>query len=94
MPPIPLSPTALTATRGALKGEILLQWNASAGATSYTIKRSLLDGQGFSTIATDVTNTSYVDSGLKTAKRYYYLVSAVNTSGESGYSNLATAIAR
>ena len=44
------------------------------------------------TIATNVTGTTYSNGGLTTGRRNYYVVSAVNTGGESPNSNPATAV--
>ena len=82
-PPVPVS---LVAT-GLYGGQIVLSWNASAGATSYNIKRSTLAGGPYVTIATGVTATGYTNSGLVLNATYYYVVSAVNTNGESANSN-------
>jgi autotransporter-associated beta strand protein len=87
-PPIPAS---LTAT-GFYGGEIVLSWNASSGATSYTIKRSLLSGGPYVTVATGIATTSYTNSGLVLNATYYYVVSAINANGESPNSNEAGSV--
>lgn len=56
------------------------------------MKRSLSNGGPYTTIATNVTGTSYANSGLTAGTRYYYVVSAVNTGGESPNSSQATAV--
>ncbi len=55
----------------------------SLNADSYTLKRSTTEGSDYKTIAKDLKETTYVDKGLENAKTYYYLLSAVNTLGES-----------
>ncbi len=50
---------------------------------TYTVKRSTVDGGPYEVIATDVSETRYVDSGLTNDTTYYYVVSAVNSLGES-----------
>jgi subtilisin family serine protease len=90
----PPAPTGLTASSGPGRGQIALLWNASPGATSYNVKRRAWSGTGwYSTVATGVTATSYVDGNLKRGKVYYYVVSAVNAVGESANSNQASAAA-
>lgn len=65
-------------------GKNLLIWNISAGATSYSIQRSV-DGVSFSNLGTSLVN-SYVDSTALVGISYYYQVASVNGSGTSGYS--------
>ncbi|WP_018932978.1 pectate lyase [Gracilibacillus lacisalsi] len=50
---------------------------------TYTIKRSTEDGGPYEVVATDITETSYIDSGLTNYTTYYYVISAVNVEGES-----------
>lgn len=86
----PPAPTNLAASPG--KKKITLTWTAAPGAGSYNVKRSLANGGPYSTIATNITGTSYANSGLTAGTRYYYVVSAVNPGGESPNSNQATAV--
>jgi alpha-L-rhamnosidase len=67
----------------AESGQVTLSWKPSANAASYTLKRSTTEGSDYKTIAKDLKETTYVDKGLENAKTYYYLLSAVNTLGES-----------
>ena len=53
----------------------------SSGATSYNVKRSTTSN-GEVTF-TNVTGTSYTDTGLTNGTTYYYKVSALNAGGES-----------
>jgi cellulose 1,4-beta-cellobiosidase len=88
----PAAPTNLTAKAG--KRKITLNWNASSGATSYNVKRSLTSGGPYTTIATGVTATTYTNTGLTSGVTYYYVVTAVNSAGESPNSNQASAKAK
>ena len=72
--------TGLTAT--ATNGQIVLNWNGSAGA-NYNVKRSLVTGGPYTTIAASITNTNYTDSGLTTCLIYYYVVTITNAGNES-----------
>jgi hypothetical protein len=94
MPTPPAAPTGLTATRLNQKGRIQLTWTGVSGATSYTVKRSSTNGGPYTTIASGVTATSYTNTGLRSGSTYYYVVSAVNSAGESANSNQASATAR
>lgn len=80
----PAAPGGLTAI--ADDASIGLSWNASIGATSYSVKRSLLEGGSYTTIATSVSGTSYNDTGLTNGTTYYYVVSATNSYGDSANS--------
>jgi hypothetical protein len=84
----PAAPTGLSATTG--NGQVALSWTASSGATSYNVKRSTTSGGPYTTVASPTT-TSYVNTGLANGTTYYYVVSAVNTSGESPNSSQVSA---
>ena len=84
----PAAPAGLTAAGG--NAQVNLTWNASTGATSYHVKRSTTNGSGFAQIAAPNV-TSFADSGLSNGTAYYYVVTALNTAGESGNSNQASA---
>jgi len=80
-PTVPAAPTGLTATAG--NAQAALSWNAVSGATSYTVKRSTTSGGPYTNVATNVTTLSYTNTGLTNGTTYYYVVSAVNATGES-----------
>jgi len=84
----PPPPTGLTAV--AETGEVSLSWTASRGATSYDIKRSTTSGSRYTQIGT-VTTNRYVDTSVTNGTTYYYVVTAVNSSGQSSDSNQASA---
>ncbi|MEC0328397.1 glycoside hydrolase family 6 protein [Paenibacillus macerans] len=83
-PDVPAAPAGLTATAGNAKVE--LSWTASSGATSYNVKRATTSGGPYTTVAAGVTATSYTNTGLANGTTYYYVVSAVNSAGESANS--------
>jgi Glycoside hydrolase family 44/Fibronectin type III domain len=84
----PSAPTGLKAT--AANQQVSLTWNASSGATSYNVKRGTASGGPYSTVSSPST-TSYTDSSVTNATTYYYVVSAVNSAGESANSSQASA---
>src|SRR5262245_20657496 len=86
---LPPAPTNLVATPG--NGQVSLSWNASSGATSYNVKRSTTNGGPYTTIATGVTATNFTNTQLVNGTTYFFVVSAVNSAGESGNSNQASA---
>jgi subtilisin family serine protease len=91
--PAPAVPTGLTASTGANVGEVALSWNPAAAATAYRVKRSGTSGGPY-TIIKKVTTTSFVDTGRVSGKRYYYVVSALNSIAESANSTQASALAK
>jgi Glycoside hydrolase family 44 len=84
----PPAPTALTATAGSQ--QVSLAWAASTGATSYNVMRGTASSGPFSSIGTATTN-NYVDSSVVAGTTYYYVVVAINSSGASRDSNVASA---
>jgi len=87
-PSTPAVPRGLTATAG--NQQVALTWVASTGATSYNVKRSTTSGGGYTRIASAST-TSYADTGVANGTPYFYVVSALNSVGESGNSSQAGA---
>ena len=84
----PVPPLNLTATGG--NQQVSLAWTASAGATSYNVKRSPTNGGPYTTVASPA-GTSYTDTTVTNGTTYDYVVTAVNAAGQSGNSNQATA---
>ncbi len=85
---IPPVPTSLIATAG--NAQISLTWAISSGATSYHVKRSTTTGGPYTQISAPTTNT-FTDTSLTNNTRYFYVVSALNSSGESANSAEANA---
>ena len=85
---VPAAPAALAAS--AENRQVSLTWTASSGATSYHVKRATTHGGPYTQVG-EVTATSYADTGLTNGTNYFYVVSALNTSGESGNSNEVSA---
>ena len=86
---VPSVPTGLNATAG--NQQVSLSWTASNGATSYHVKRGTQSGGPYTQV-TAPTTTSDTDAGLTNGTLYYYVVSAVNSAGESGNSSEVSAI--
>ncbi len=80
--PIPPAPTGLSATAASIS-QINLSWTGSPGAVSYRIKRATVNGGPYATLPVPVNTTTYSDTGLSSSTTYYYVVSAINGSGES-----------
>lgn len=81
-------PTKLTVSADNTK--VILSWSAVEGSTSYKIKRSTTAGGPYTTIATSSAIT-YTDTTAVYGTTYYYVVTAVNSVGESENSNEASA---
>ena len=73
----------------AASGKPQLTWNAVSGATSYKVYRATSQNGTYSLLGT-VTATSYTNTGAKAGTTYYYKVKAVNSAGESAYSNIVS----
>lgn len=85
---MPLAPPqALTAAAG--DGRVTLNWQRSAGATSYSIYRRLENEAEFTELTTGVTAPPFVDLGLTNATRHYYQVRAVTAAAESDLSKVS-----
>jgi hypothetical protein len=83
-------PANLTVTAG--DSQVTLSWIAVNGATGYNAKRSTNAGGPYTTFASNVTGTSYIDNTVTNGTTYYYVVTAVDSNGnESANSNEASA---
>ncbi len=78
---VPAAPTNLSAEAG--DSTVTLNWNASVGGTSYTVKRSVDGGNTYELLAADIAGTSYTDTSVTNGTTYHYVVSAVNQAGAS-----------
>jgi hypothetical protein len=85
---IPPAPTGLSATPG--NSQVSLAWAAVSGATSYKVYRSTTNGSAYA-LAGSPTAISALDAGLTNGTTYYYVVTAVNATGESPNSTQVSA---
>jgi Fibronectin type III domain len=92
LPPPPTAPTGLSAT-AASSSQINLTWtNTSTTQTGVKIERSI-DNVTFTQIAVaGAADVGYSDAGLSASTTYSYRVRATNASGDSAYSNVASAV--
>jgi fibronectin type 3 domain-containing protein len=72
-----------------------LTWSASASAVvGYNVYRSTVSGSSFTMLNSSPVNAqTYTDTTVQSGLTYYYVVTAVNSSGvESSYSNQVSAV--
>jgi hypothetical protein len=81
---VPPVPVGLIAAAG--NAQVSLSWTASNGATLYYVKRSTTSGGPYTQISAP-SATSYTDTGLTNGTRYFYVVSAYNSAGQSANSS-------
>lgn len=87
-PTLATVPASLQATAG--NAQVSLTWSGSNGATSYHVKRSTTSGGPYSQIAAP-TSAAYTDTTVTNGSAYFYVVSALNSAGESANSTEASA---
>ena len=80
----PAAPSGLTVT--AAPKNVQLNWTGTAGAT-YSIKRSTVSGNSYTTLTSGVTTASYTDTTISSGGPYYYIVTARSGLFESAPSN-------
>lgn len=80
----PQTPTAFASSSS--DSHITLTWNASPGATSYTVKRG--DSANTETFLASIPTTTYVDVAVTSGKQYFYKVSASNAAGTESRDSL------
>jgi hypothetical protein len=83
------APIGLTAAPG--NNVVSLTWNSVTGATGYNVKRAAVSGGPYSIIASDLTETNYTDNAVTDGGTYYYVVSAITSTGESANSGEVSA---
>jgi hypothetical protein len=85
---LPGIPQNLIATPG--DSQVALAWDVDPLATTYNVKRSLVPGGPYTTIASPAIN-NYTDLAVSNGTTYYYVVSSVNGAGQSGNSSEVSA---
>lgn len=81
----PTTPSLLTASPSDTN--VLLTWNSSIGASTYTIRRSTGPQDPWLIIAMNIPELAWTDTDVQPGKTYHYVVSGVNSTGESGNSD-------
>jgi len=86
----PQTPSLLTASPS--ESNVLLTWNSASGATSYTIRRSNGPQEPWLIIAMNISELAWTDTDVQAGKTYHYVVTGVNSTGESGNSDEVIAV--
>ena len=84
-PTLPGEVASVTASRK--DGSIVAGWDAASDATSYDVVYSTNDGASWKRAATSHAGTSYTLANADGTKAYIVGVRAVNSAGESGWTN-------
>jgi fibronectin type 3 domain-containing protein len=92
--PVPAAPASLNATAG--DSVVTLAWTPVSGAVSYNVywaqSAGVVPGGAGVTKISALTTTSYLHAGLTNGASYYYVVTAVNSGGESAASPQSAAV--
>lgn len=84
----PAAPLSLSANSAS--SVVVLNWNAPAQATAYSVYRSPVTGGGYVRLAQGLSSTAYTDTTVVDGRAYYYVITAHDAAGnESVFSNEA-----
>ena len=86
----PASPTPTLVVESNMS--IAVSWAAIANATGYSVERRMQGLSDFTTVAENVTGTSYTDTGLVPGTDYDYRIVVISVAGPSEPGSSATAM--
>ena len=81
----PAVPADVSATVSSTRA--FLTWDATVGAAGYNVKRTTTPGGPYTTVASGINAVSYTCTGLTSGVKYFYVISAVDSVGESANSS-------
>ena len=91
---IPAVPAGLTVTPGAA-GSLDVTWtytsNGAPGPITFDVQRSNTGTGGWTTVANNLTATTFTNTGMPTGVTRYYRVRAVNANGNSAWTTVVSA---
>jgi hypothetical protein len=72
---------------------VALNWSPSTTTgVTYNVYRGTVSGGPYGLLSSGLTSTKYVDTSVQSGKMYYYVTTAADSAGESGYSNMVQAV--
>lgn len=93
---IPSTPKGITTLKATSESSVYLEWAAVTSAETYNIeyttKKNYFDGSDQVTKIDGVTGTHYEKTGLDSGQEYFFRIQAVNTEGESGWSEIKSVV--
>ena len=93
---IPAASSGITTIRATSATSIYIEWAASPIATSYDLeystKKEYFDGSDQTTPINGIEGTHYEKTGLESGTEYFFRVRAVNSEGESAWSDIKSVI--
>jgi hypothetical protein len=73
--------------------KVTLTWAASStSGAGYNVYRGAISGGPYALLASGMASTSYTDTNVQSGTTYYYVTTAVDSAGESAYSNEVQAV--
>lgn len=75
--------SVLSAKASGTTDNVNITWNSIQGATNYSVERSTTAGGPYTTIASDLKETSYSDKSVTINTTYYYIVKAKLSDSET-----------
>lgn len=93
---MPAASSGITTIKATSETSVFLEWSAAGAATSYTLeyatKKEYLGSSDGSNKVTDIKETYYEKIGLESGEEYFFRVRAVNTNGESAWSDVVSIV--
>jgi uncharacterized repeat protein (TIGR03803 family) len=89
-PPPPLPGQVMGVTAVASSGQVVLNWTATANATTYTVSSATISGAE-AVLSSGIAGTTFTATGLTNGTTYYFTVTASNVSGSGTASSEVSA---
>lgn len=93
---VPSAPSEITVCKASSETAVYLEWTQVGSADTYdiecTTEKRYFDGSDQTTIITGIEFNHYEKTGLESGDEYFFRVRAVNTNGESPWSDVKSVI--